>query len=54
MNNEFHHSQNYQKFNEYQFINNMFFGTKKTETIKTDTSIKDLELVTKMSQEFAI
>ncbi|QIZ21329.1 GAF domain-containing protein [Candidatus Pelagibacter giovannonii] len=54
MNNEFHHSQNYQKFNEYQFINNMFFGAKKTETIKVDnTSIKDLELVTKMSQEFA-
>ena len=54
MNNEFHQSQNYQKFNEYQFINNMFFGAKKTETIKIDnTSIKDLELVTKMSQEFA-
>ena len=31
----------------------MFFGAKKTETIKADTSIKDLELVTKMSQEFA-
>ena len=54
MNNELHQSQNYQKFNEYQFINNMFFGAKKTETIKVDnTSIKDLELVTKMSQEFA-
>ncbi|MDC6476566.1 SpoIIE family protein phosphatase [Candidatus Pelagibacter sp.] len=54
MNNEFHQSQNYQKFNEYQFINNMFFGAKKTKTIKVDnTSIKDLELVTKMSQEFA-
>ena len=54
MNNEFHQSQNYQKFNEYQFINNMFFGAKKKETIKVDnTSIKDLELVTKMSQEFA-
>lgn len=54
MNNEFHKSQNYQKFNEYQFINNMFFGAKKTETIKVDnTSVKDLELVTKMSQEFA-
>ena len=54
MNNEFHQLQNYQKFNEYQFINNMFFGAKKTETIKVDnTSIKDLELVTKMSQEFA-
>ena len=54
MNNEFHQPQNYQKFNEYQFINNMFFGAKKTETIKVDnTSIKDLELVTKMSQEFA-
>ena len=54
MNNEFHQSQNYQNFNEYQFINNMFFGAKKTETIKVDnTSIKDLELVTKMSQEFA-
>ena len=54
MNNEFHQPQNYQKFNEYQFINNMFFGAKKTETIKIDnTSIKDLELVTKMSQEFA-
>ncbi|EAS85257.1 Sigma factor sigB regulation protein [Candidatus Pelagibacter ubique HTCC1002] len=54
MNNEFHQSQNYQKFNEYQFINNMFFGAKKTETIKVDnTSVKDLELVTKMGQEFA-
>ena len=54
MNNEFHQFQNYQKFNEYQFINNMFFGAKKTETIKVDnTSVKDLELVTKMSQEFA-
>jgi sigma-B regulation protein RsbU (phosphoserine phosphatase) len=54
MNNEFHQSRNYQKFNEYQFINNMFFGAKKTETIKVDnTSVKDLELVTKMSQEFA-
>ena len=53
MNNELHQSQKYQKFSEYQFINNMFFGAKKTETIKTDTSIKDLELVTKMSQEFA-
>ena len=54
MNNEFHQSQNYQKFNEYQFINNMFFGAKKTKTIKVDdTSVKDLELVTKMSQEFA-
>jgi len=32
----------------------MFFSAKKTETIKVDnTSIKDLELVTKMSQEFA-
>ena len=32
----------------------MFFGAKKTETIKVDnTSVKDLELVTKMSQEFA-
>ena len=54
MNNEFHQSQNYQKFNEYQFINNMFFGAKKTETITVDnTSVKDLELVTKMGQEFA-
>ena len=54
MNNEFHQFQNYQKFNEYQFINNMFFGAKKTETIKVDnTSVKDLELVTKMGQEFA-
>ena len=53
MNNELHQTRNYQKFNEYQFINNMFFGAKKTETIKADTSIKDLELVTKMSQEFA-
>ena len=54
MNNEFHQSQNYQKFNEYQFINNMFFGAKNTETVKVDnTSVKDLELVTKMGQEFA-
>ena len=54
MNNEFHQSQNYQEFNEYQFINNLFFGAKKTETITVDnTSVKDLELVTKMGQEFA-
>ena len=54
MNNDFHQLQNYQKNNEYQFINNMFFGAKKKETIKIDdTSSKDLELVTKMNQEFA-
>ena len=55
MNNDFHLSQNYQKINEYQFINHMFFGVKKKETIKIDdTSSKDLELVTKMNQEFAM
>ena len=54
MNNDFHQSQNYQKSNEYQFINNMFFGAKKTEINKVDdTSSKDLELITKMNQEFA-
>ena len=54
MNNDFHQFQNYQKINEYQFINNMFFGAKKKETTKIDdTSSKDLELVTKMNQEFA-
>ena len=54
MNNEFHQTQKYQKINEYQFINSMFFGTKKKETTKVDdTSSKDLELVTKMNQEFA-
>ena len=54
MNNEFHQLQKYQKINEYQFINSMFFGAKKKETIKIDdTSSKDLELVTKMNQEFA-
>ena len=54
MNNDFHQCQNYQNTNEYQFINNMFFGGKKKETTKIDdTSIKDLELVTKMNQEFA-
>jgi sigma-B regulation protein RsbU (phosphoserine phosphatase) len=54
MNNDFHQCQNYQNINEYQFINNMFFGAKKKETIKIDdTSSKDLELVTKMNQEFA-
>tara|TARA_B100001027_G_scaffold322_1_gene169 strand:- start:231 stop:1433 length:1203 start_codon:yes stop_codon:yes gene_type:complete len=54
MNNDFHQYQNYQNTNEYQFINNMFFGGKKKETTKIDdTSIKDLELVTKMNQEFA-
>ena len=54
MNNEFHYFQKYQKSNEYQFINNMFFGAKKKETIKVDnTSVKDLELVTKMSKEYA-
>ena len=54
MNNDFHQSQNYQNSNEYQFINSMFFGSKKTEinTIE-DTSSKDLELVTKMNQELA-
>ena len=34
MNNDFHQLQNYQKSNEYQFINNMFFGAKKTEINK--------------------
>ncbi len=54
MNNEFHQLQKYQKINEYQFINSMFFGAKKKETTKVDdTSSKDLELVTKMNQEFA-
>ena len=54
MNNDFHQCQNYQNINEYQFINNMFFGAKKKETTKIDdTSSKDLELVTKMNQEFA-
>ena len=54
MNNDFHQTQNYQNYSEYQFINNMFFGSKKTEinTIE-DTSSKDLELVTKMNQELA-
>ena len=50
MNNDFHQNQNYQNTNEYQFLNNMFFGAKKKETVKTDdTSSKDLELVTKMN-----
>ena len=44
MNNDFHQFQKYQRFNEYQFINNMFFGAKKKETpIVEDTSSKDLE-----------
>ena len=44
MNNDFHQFQNYQKINEYQFINSMFFGAKKKETTKIDdTSSKDLE-----------
>ena len=44
MNNEFHQLQKYQKINEYQFINSMFFGAKKKETTKVDdTSSKDLE-----------
>ena len=48
MNNDFHQYQNYQNTNEYQFINNMFFGAKKKETTKVDdTTSKDLELVTK-------
>ena len=55
MNNDFHHFQKYQKLNEYQFINNMFFGSRKKEIpVKDDTSSKDLELVTKMNQEFAM
>ena len=50
MNNDFHQFKKYQKFNEYQFINNMFFGAKKKETtIVEDTSVKDLELITKMN-----
>ena len=54
MNNDFHQFQNYQKINEYQFINNMFFGAKKKETIKVDdTTSKDLELVTKMNHDLA-
>ena len=55
MNNDFHQIQNYQKINEYQFINSMFFGTKKKETTPIEsTSDKDLALVTKMNQEFAM
>ena len=55
MNNDFHQFQNYQKINEYQFINNMFFGAKKKETTPVEnTSGKDLELITKMNQEFAM
>ena len=55
MNNDFHQLQNYQKINEYQFINSMFFGSRKKEIpIKEDTSSKDLELITKMNQEFAM
>ena len=55
MNNDFHQIQNYQKINEYQFINNMFFGTKKKEATPIEsTSDKDLALVTKMNQEFAM
>ena len=47
MNNDFHQLQKYQKYNEYQFINNMFFGAKKKEINKVeDTSGKDLELIT--------
>ena len=54
MNNDFHQFQKYQNTNEYQFINSMFFGAKKKEIIKIDdTSSKDLELITKMNQEFA-
>ena len=54
MNNDFHQFQNYQKNNEYQFINNMFFGAKKKETTKVDdTTSKDLELVTKMNHDLA-
>ena len=54
MNRDFHYNQNYQKINEYQFINNMFFGAKKKETTKVDdTTSKDLELVTKMNQDLA-
>ena len=54
MNHDFHHNQNYQKINEYQFINNMFFGAKKKETTKVDdTTSKDLELVTKMNHDLA-
>ena len=41
MNNDFHQIQNYQKINEYQFINSMFFGTKKKETTPID-SIDDI------------
>ena len=33
MNNDFHQFQKYQNNNEYQFINSMFFGEKKNETI---------------------
>ena len=55
MNNDFHQFKNYQKINEYQFINSMFFGAKKKETTKIDdTSSKDLELVTKMNQQALI
>ena len=54
MNNDFHQLQNYQKSNEYQFINNMFFSAKKKETTNVDdTTSKDLELVTKMNHDLA-
>ena len=54
MNHDFHHNQNYQKINEYQFINNMFFSAKKKETTNVDdTTSKDLELVTKMNHDLA-
>ena len=55
MNNDFHQSQKYQKLNEYQFINNMFFGAKKKEIPAVeDTSVKDLELITKRKVDISV
>jgi len=54
MNNDFHHIENYQKTNEFQFINNMFFSSKKKAiTLQEDNTSKDLQLITQMSQDFA-
>ena len=54
MNYDFHQHRNYQKIGEIQIINNMFFKSKKKEVNQVEeNSSKDLQLITKMNQDFA-
>ena len=54
MNYDFHQNRNYQKIDEIQIINSMFFKSKKKEVNQVEeNSSKDLQLITKMNQDFA-